>query len=50
MLHPGNAGSGMEVAIPSMYDGATALAEAVLMAERIVGHNRVAVSKALFPH
>ena len=38
----------MDVANASMYDGATALAEGVLMAERIVGNNRVAVAKPLF--
>jgi len=40
----------MEVANASMYDGATALAEGVLMAERIVGNKRVAVAQPLFPH
>ena len=40
----------MEVANASMYDGATALAEGVLMAERIVGNKRVAVAQSLFPH
>jgi glycine dehydrogenase subunit 1 len=33
-----------------MYDGATALAEAVLMAERIRPRRKAAVSAALFPH
>ncbi len=42
--------TGMEVANASMYDGATALAEGVLMADRIVGKQRIAVSRALFPH
>jgi len=42
--------TGMEVANASMYDGATALAEGVLMADRIVGRRRIAVSTALFPH
>ncbi len=41
---------GMEVANASMYDGATALAEAVLMAERIVGRGRIGVARSLFPH
>ena len=40
----------MEVANASMYDGATALAEGVLMAERIVGNKRVAVAQPLFSH
>jgi len=41
---------GMEVANASMYDGATALAEGVLMAERIIGTRRIAVARSLFPH
>jgi glycine dehydrogenase subunit 1 len=39
----------MEVANASLYDGATALAEALLMAIRITRRNRVAVSKAAHP-
>lgn len=41
----------MEVSNASMYDGATASAEAVLMAQRLSGHNRqrVLVSKSLAP-
>jgi glycine dehydrogenase subunit 1 len=42
--------TGMEVANASMYDGATALAEAALMAERIRGCKRIAVVRTLFPH
>jgi len=41
---------GMEIANASMYDGATALAEAALMAERIRRRGRIAVARALFPH
>jgi glycine dehydrogenase subunit 1 len=39
----------MEVANASMYDGASALAEALLMAVRITKRNRVAVSRAIHP-
>jgi glycine dehydrogenase subunit 1 len=41
--------TGMEVANASMYDGSTALAEAVLMAERVTRRRRVVVSPALHP-
>jgi glycine dehydrogenase subunit 1 len=40
---------GMEVANASMYDGASALAEALLMAVRITRRPRVAVSTAVHP-
>ena len=40
---------GMDVANASMYDGASALAEALLMAMRITRRKRVAVSQAVHP-
>ena len=42
--------TGMEVIIPSMYDGGSAVAEAVLMALRITRKNRIIVSACLHPH
>jgi glycine dehydrogenase subunit 1 len=41
--------TGMEVATASHYDGATATAEAALMACRLTGRHRVAVSTAVNP-
>jgi glycine dehydrogenase subunit 1 len=41
---------GMDVANASMYDGASALAEAVLMAIRITRRSRVAISALVHPH
>ncbi|GEJ58015.1 aminomethyl-transferring glycine dehydrogenase subunit GcvPA [Anaeromyxobacter diazotrophicus] len=41
--------TGMEVANASMYDGASATAEAALMATRLTGRKRIAVSDAVHP-
>jgi glycine dehydrogenase subunit 1 len=42
--------TGMEVANASMYDGATASAEAVMMANRLTRRNRAVISGNLHPH
>jgi glycine dehydrogenase subunit 1 len=42
--------TGMEVANASMYDGATATAEAVMMANRITRRSRAVLSGNLHPH
>jgi glycine dehydrogenase subunit 1 len=41
--------TGQEVANASMYDGSTALTEAVLMAERITGRHRVVIARSVHP-
>jgi glycine dehydrogenase subunit 1 len=41
--------TGQEVANASMYDGSTATTEAVLMAERVTGRERVLVARSLHP-
>jgi len=41
--------TGQHVANASMWDGSTATTEAVLMAERITGRNRVLVARSLHP-
>jgi len=41
---------GMDIANASMYDGATAFAEAAIMAVGATGRNKVTVSEAVHPH
>jgi glycine dehydrogenase subunit 1 len=41
--------TGMEIANASMYDGSTAMAEAVLMAERVTRRSKVIASSAVHP-
>ena len=42
--------TGMEVANASMYDGSTATAEAVLMAQRVTKRSKAVLSGGLHPH
>src|SRR5271157_1610096 len=42
--------TGMEVANASLYDGATACAEAVMMANRVTGRKKAILSGGLHPH
>ncbi len=42
--------TGMEVANASLYDGSTATAEAVLMAQRLTRRNKAILSGGLHPH
>jgi glycine dehydrogenase subunit 1 len=42
--------TGMQVANASLYDGATACAEAVMMADRITGRHKAVLSGGLHPH
>ena len=42
--------TGMEVANASMYDGSTACAEAVMMAQRVTRRNKAVLSGGLHPH
>jgi len=41
--------TGMEIANASMYDGASALAEAVVMASRLAGRNEILIARTVHP-
>jgi glycine dehydrogenase subunit 1 len=41
--------TGLDIANASLYDGATATAEAVLMAQRVTNRNRVVLARSLHP-
>jgi glycine dehydrogenase subunit 1 len=42
--------TGMDVIVPSIYDGASAAAEATLMAMRLTHKNKIIISSLLHPH
>ncbi|HSA96004.1 MAG TPA: aminomethyl-transferring glycine dehydrogenase subunit GcvPA [Acidobacteriota bacterium] len=41
--------TGLDIANASLYDGSTGTAEAVLMAERVTGRNKVLIARSLHP-
>jgi len=42
--------TGMEMAVTSLYDGSTAMAEAAMMACNITGRNEILISNTVHPH
>jgi len=42
--------TGMEMAVTSLYDGSTAMAEAAMMACSITGRNEILISRTVHPH